>query len=374
MNRNKFEIWLFILLLSGSICLATFLLNMRQTAGVYLAKDIFDQLREETRYFASDLLWQRVDTYGHFGEWIKERDGNKELYYSVFSKQAEVRALWRLSVGLNNENISRVCLVANALGINHKLFDEALTILRGAILQHQDHIRLYRLYGEMGIIYFQGMRDPIKALRHLKKSIEVLRRLNPREYSFEDLFNIRLYAFSASMILFQADQFEDAYKYHRIAFYESGNDEYNLAMTKMLNDKGEQQVKAIQKQRYNEIRKKHQSQGHTHSHGHNHSHSHDHHHNDFDTSNHTHQIEDKNVQAVETEHLFSQNNSEKKIIRGSMDRSEMQNERQEMRNIFIHMIPQVNPQFYFPIKSSSINLFLLLSLLPLFYLILRRKH
>ena len=117
------------------------------------------------------------------------------------------------------------------------------------------------------------MRDPIKALRHLKKSIEVLRRLNPREYSFEDLFNIRLYAFSASMILYQADQLEDAYKYHRIAFYESGNDEYNLAMTKMLNDKGEQQVKAIQKQRYNEIRKKHQRQGHTHSHGHAHSHS-----------------------------------------------------------------------------------------------------
>ena len=68
------------------------------------------------------------------------------------------------------------------------------------------------------------MRDPIKALRHLQRSIEVLRRLNPQEYSFEDLFNIRLYPFSASMILFQAGQLENAYKYHRIAFYESGNE------------------------------------------------------------------------------------------------------------------------------------------------------
>ena len=131
MSKNKFRIWSFTSLLAIAICLATLLLNMRQDAGVYLAKDIFDQLREETDTFASDLLWQRVDTYGHFGEWIKEKDGNKELYYSVFSKQDEVRALWRLSVGLNNENISRVCLVANALGVNHKLFDEALTILRG---------------------------------------------------------------------------------------------------------------------------------------------------------------------------------------------------------------------------------------------------
>ena len=57
-----------------------------------------------------------------------------------------------------------------------------------------------------------------------------------------------------------------------------------------------------------------------------------------------------------------------------MDRSELQIERQEMKNIFIHMIPQINSQFYFPIKSSGIKLFLLLSLLPLFYLILRRKY
>ena len=372
MSKNKFRIWSFTSLLAVAICLATLLLNMRQDAGVYLAKDIFDQLREETRYFASDLLWQRVDTYGHFGEWIKEKDGNKELYYSVFSKQDEVRALWRLSVGLNNENISRVCLVANALGVNHKLFDEALIILRGAILQHQDHVRLYRLYGEMGIFYFQGMRDPIKALRHLQRSIEVLRRLNTQEYSFEDLFNIRLYAFSASMILFQAGQLENAYKYHRIAFYESGNDEYNSAMTKLLREKGEQQLKVIQKQRYDEIREKNLREGHTHSHGH--AHSHDHHHNDSHSNNHIHKKEDPGLQTVENELSSDQNKSEKKIIRGSMDRSEMQIERQEMKNIFIHMIPQVNSQFYFPIKSSGIKLFLLLSLLPLFYLILRRKY
>ncbi len=257
MSRSKFRIWLLFSFLSAAICLASVLLNLRQTAGVYLAKDIFDQVREETRYFASDLLWQRVDTYGHFGEWIKETDGNKESYYSVFSKQAEVRALWRLSVGLNTKNISRVCLVANALGINHQLFDEALTMLRGAILQHQDHERLYRFYGEMGIIYFQGMRDPIKALRHFKRSIEVLRRLNPQDYLFEDLFNIRLYAFSASMILFNANQIEEAYKYHRMAFYEPGNDQYNAAMNNMLYEKGEQQVKLIQKQRYDKIRKPH---------------------------------------------------------------------------------------------------------------------
>ena len=371
MSKNKFRI--FILLLCGTICLATVLLNMRQTAGVFLAQDIFDQLREETRYFASDLLWQRVDTYGHFGEWIKEKDGNKELYYSVFSKQDEVRALWRLSVGLNNENISRVCLVANALGVNHKLFDEALTILRGAILQHQDHMRLYRLYGEMGIIYFQGMKDPIIALRYFQRSIEVLRRLNPNQYSFEDLFNIRLYAFSASLIMFQAGQLEDAYRYHRIAFYESGNNEYNIAMNKILQEKNEQQIKVMQKQRYDEIREKHQRQGHTHSHGHAHSH-HDHHHNDSHANNHSHEIDNKSLQRVENETSSSQNTPEKNLIRGKMDRSEMQNERQKMRNIFIHMIPQVNAQFYFPIKSLSTNIFLFLSLFPFFYLALRRKH
>ena len=87
MSKNKFRIWSFTSLLAIAICLATLLLNMRQDARVYLAKDIFDQLREETRYFASDLLWQRVDTYGHFGEWIKEKDGNKELYYSVFQNR-----------------------------------------------------------------------------------------------------------------------------------------------------------------------------------------------------------------------------------------------------------------------------------------------
>ena len=59
---------------------------MRQDAGVYLAKDIFDQLREETRYFASDLLWQRVDTYGHFGEWIKEKGWKQRALLQCFFK------------------------------------------------------------------------------------------------------------------------------------------------------------------------------------------------------------------------------------------------------------------------------------------------
>tara|TARA_Y100000589_G_C27188613_1_gene643775 strand:+ start:1655 stop:2776 length:1122 start_codon:yes stop_codon:yes gene_type:complete len=372
MSRSKFRIWLLFSLLSAAICLASVLLNLRQTAGVYLAKDIFDQVREETRYFASDLLWQRVDTYGHFGEWIKEKDGNKELYYSVFSKQSEVRALWRLSVGLNNKNISRVCLVANALGVNHQLFDEALTILRGAILKHQDHKRLYRFYGEMGIIYFQGMRDPIKALRHFKRSIEVLRRLNPQDYLFEDLFNIRLYAFSASVILFNANQIEEAYKYHRMGFYEPGNDQYNAAMNKMLYEKGEQQLKVIQKQRYEKIRKKHQQQGHTHSHGHGHGHGHDHH-NSSNNTDHSHVEEKQTSSSAADQNSTIQTKGDKEILRGSMDRSEMENERQLMRNIFVHMIPQINSQFYLQVGAASTNLFLLLSLIPLLYLILRRK-
>ena len=370
MSKSKFRIWLFLSLLSAAICLASTLLNLRQAAGVYLAKDIFDQIREETRYFASDLLWQRVDTYGHFGEWIKEKDGDKEFYYSVFSKQAEIRALWRLSVSLNNENISRVCLVANALGVNHQRFDEALTILRGAILQHPDHKRLYRLYGEMGIIYFQGIRDPIKALRHLKHSIEVLRKLNPQEYSFEDLFNIRLYAFSASIILFNAKQPEEAYKYHRMAFYEPGNDEYNAAMNKMLDEKNEQQVKIIQKQRYEKIRKKYQKQGH--SHGHSHGHGHDHHHSSSNMD-HTHVEDTQSMVSAVNPKSESKVKKDKEVIRGSMDRHDMENERQDMRNIFVHMIPQVNTQFYLPIGVTSMNIFLLLSLIPLFYLILRRK-
>lgn len=368
MSSSKFRIWLLFSFLTGAICLASVLLNLRQTAGVYLAKDIFDQVREETRYFASDLLWQRVDTYGHFGEWIKKTDGNKESYYSIFSKQAEVRALWRLSVGLNTKNISRVCLVANALGINHQLFDEALTILRGAILEHQDHRRLYRFYGEMGIIYSQGMRDPIKALRHFKRSIEVLRRLNPQDYIFEDLFNIRLYAFSASKILFDANQMEEAYKYHRIAFYEPGDDQYNAAMNKMLYEKGEQQLKNIQKQRYDKIRKKYQQQGHSHSHGHGHGHHHS-----SNNTDHSHVKDEQTSPLAVNQHSTSQTKEDKEILRGSMDRSEMENERQLMRNIFVHMIPQINSQFYLPIGTTSTNLFLLLSLIPLLYLILRRK-
>ena len=39
-------------------------------------------------------------------------------------------------------------------------------------------------------------------------------------------------------------------------------------MTKLLREKGEQQVKVIQKQRYDEIREKNLQESHTHSHGH----------------------------------------------------------------------------------------------------------
>ena len=191
-------------------------------------------------------------------------------------------------------------------------------------------------------------------------------KIESQEYSFEDLFNIRLYAFSASMILFQAGQLENAYKYHRIAFYESGNDEYNSAMTKLLREKGEQQVKVIQKQRYDEIREKNLQESHTHSHGH--GHSHNHHHNDSHSNNHIHKNEDPGLKKLESKLSPDQNTSEKKIIRGSMDRSEMQIERQEMKNIFIHMIPQINSQFYFPIKSSGIKLFLRFYLYYLYFI------
>lgn len=348
MNIKVFKIWLILLVVAMSC--AAILINLRQDIGVFLAKDLFDQLREETRYFASDFLWQKVDAYGHYGDWIKEKDDSRESSYSVFSQQNEVRSLWNLSVGINNENISRVCLVANSLGINSGLTKEAIDLLRGTILEHPDHIRKYRLYGELGVIYLQGQQEPIKALRYFEKSIEVLRKLDPKEYSFEDLFNIRLYSFSASIILFQAGLLERAYKYHRNAFFESGDDAYNAAMHKIMLEKGEQKIKDLQMARYQEMKIRNQ----------------------LDSSSHALPVKPADLATKKPDHEEPQG---KKLFKDTLDRLRAaESNRREMVNVFVHLIPQINPQLYIPINRKGTLTFSILGFLTLMFLFFRKKY
>lgn len=348
MNIKIFNSGMFALILAV-IC-ASLMLNLRQSIGVFLAKGLFDQLREETRYFSSDLLWQRVDSYGHFGEWIKEENNGAESSYSVFVKQQEVRSLWRLSIGLNNENISRVCLVANSLGINLQLFEEAKDLLRSSILILPDHPRKYRLFGELGIIYLQGEKNAVTALRYLTKSIEVLKILNPQDYTFEDLFNIRLYAFSASLIYFQSGNLTEAYRYHKIAFFESGNDDYNKAMNEIMVIRGEENIKDLQKSRYEKIKTHHQLQNRGHS-------------------------ETDNQDSMTLETKDDKEPGGKLLFKKALAQiKSAESQRKALQDKYVYLIPEVNSQMTLPIDRSGSRVFMLLGLVGILFLVLRKKY
>jgi len=365
------------LILGLAVSFSAVILNLRQDHGVYNAKDVLDLLRENTRHFASDVVWSKVDTYGHFGDWIQEKEDRKEIYYSIFSHQQEVRSLWRLSISLNSESTERVALVANGLGVSHGLLEEAVALLRGSIQQYPDQIRLYRLFGEMGILYFQVLKDGPRALRWFEKSLELLDRVPREQYNFDDVFNIKIYAFSASLIHFRQGNHMQAYEYHKMAFFESGPPEYDLVMDRFVEMASDQQNKAEAREYVKNAKKLKDEEDH-HHHDHHHHHHDDHHdddHHDDDDDHHEehtkdhddyHDDDDEHAKGHEDHH-----DEETESHRGQLTREQMSANNKELFRIYNQMIPRVNTKVYPAITNANTMVFALFAFLFLGILLFR---
>lgn len=339
----KLRVFLFLFVMI-SIYFHSLILDFRQKHHVFTSRNMVHLVQQELQTFFSSWFWKKVDLYGHFGNWRKqvEKDGQVK-YFSSLERQKDVEAMGEISIALDPSFTERVALIASELALKQNDIAKAKKILFHSIVYYPKQVKLYRLYGELGHIYYLKRKDYKTAISYYTKSIDSLRTLNPKLYNSEDTFHIRLYGLEAGLSAFHLKDYDLAYKFYKFSGYESGTPDYNQRMEQTAMFYGDFQ--SLRKQR--EITKKHKKaekdfvEGHK---GHDHS-SHDH-------SNHDH-----------SEHKTGEHKQVKET-----GAKELAAFNQKMKQRFLSLVPEVNEKVFREIswKSANSMLFTLFFLIFLF--------
>lgn len=188
-------------------------------------------VQKELQTFFSSWFWKKVDLYGHFGSWRKqiEKDGQIK-YYSSIGRQKDVEAMGEISVSLDPSFTERVALIGSELALKQNNLEKAKKLLFHSIVYYPNQVKLYRLYGELGHIYYVKFKDYERAVRYYSKSVDHLKKLAPNLYTSEDTFHIRLYGLEAGLSAFHIKDYDLAYQFYKFSGYESGTKEYNQRM------------------------------------------------------------------------------------------------------------------------------------------------
>jgi hypothetical protein len=348
------RIWLLALILSLVVAINSVLLRYRQETGTAILSarsDVVSILQKELRFALSSYLWDKVDFYVHHGEWSEERTGNRVNYYASYMNVPEYRPLLEWSTAVDPSFTEAVAILANSLAVSHGMVERAKGILKRSILDYPNQKRLYRLYGEYGLISYQLEKKFSVAVSFFRKSFQVLNRLPMRQWKAEDRFNIRNYGLSAAKSAFYVKDFELAYQFHKASGFESGSGEFQEKMMSMLHEKGEDGLREKHplfrgpvkggKRGANDLAHEDHS-------GHNH-----------DEGQHT----ELEAQAkIETEKKL---NSSKPVLSSA-----------ELRNRsldrFLYLIPQLKSEYFFPISRTFTIILVVIFLLELTLLILWR--
>ncbi|MCJ8343940.1 hypothetical protein MJH12_00195 [bacterium] len=343
--KSRVFIALFLFL---AIYFQSLLLNYRQTHHIFKSRTVIHLLQKEFQVFFSSLFWNKVDTYGHFGDWKEEIQPDGQVkYFTSIERQKDVDAMGEISVALDPSFTERVALIASELALKRDDVSKARAILFRSIVYYPDQMKLYRLYGELGHIYYFKYNNYDKALRFFEKSRQFLKRVDPKSYNFEDTFHIRLYGLSAGLSAFKLRKYDLAFQFYRMSGYESGTKEYDLKMEQIAFYYGE--FKSLRKERAKTKRRKkaekkfidhkdhkHEEEGHE-GHGHE---GHDH-------GEEIH--EKKEVSSVEIA-LYN-----KKI-----------------KDQFLSLVPKINERIYSAISYQTANyLYLAIFLMIFFYSLYR---
>lgn len=304
------------------------LLKIRQETGLTsLNTDLTSSLRTEIRFALSSYLWKKLDFYMHYSDWQKEEtESGESAYYSSLLNTKEFRPLIEWSVSIDPSFTEAICILANTFAVSLGKIVEAKEVLRNSIQNHPNQTRIYRLYGEYGLITFQVERNYPRAVRFFQKSFQELVALPPSNWSSEDRFNIRNYGLSAALSAFHMGELNLAYQFHRISGFEEGPPDFQIEMDKLAETFGEAALKNSHPLRHRKG-----------------SHYHDHHH--------------EPGEMHESEERAEPDPDKIEEVRKALSSYK------ENADIHLRMIPRLNPHLFFPISWELCAILFGLSLL-----------
>jgi len=328
---------LLVFILSLAIAINSVLLRYRQDTGTAVLSartNVVSILQKELRFALSSYLWDKVDFYVHHGEWSEEEKGGRVNYYASYMNVPEFRPLLEWSTTVDPSFTEAVAILANSLAVSHGLVKRAKGVLKRSILEYPGQQRLYRLYGEYGLINYQLDKDFPAAVRFFKKTFETLNRLPFRQWSSEDRFNIRNYGLSAAKSAFYTKDFELAYQFHKASGFESGSGDFQDKMQSMLKDKGEESLRERHPLFRRRLRGREHDSEHTDEKSHEGHEGHDH-------EGHDHPEPKSSGIAL----------AEKKDQSSSPALSASQ-QKVRATDRFLYLIPQVKTEYFFPISQT----------------------
>jgi hypothetical protein len=220
------------------IACSSILVNQRMDRPGLVKQSIAEYFQSELRFFASSVLWKKLDTYGHYGKWKEKKSGDQILYYSSFRQQDEFMPLLKTTVKMDPELISRSALYASELYAQGKE-SEAIYFFRSLRMRFPENERLYRIYGELGLIATREHRTR-QALRYYERAFEVLPLLKEESRDWEDNIYVRMYAGMASQEAYQLGFYEKAFEYFVLSDYQPGSESYMAKMHSMMADSAKQ--------------------------------------------------------------------------------------------------------------------------------------
>lgn len=312
-----------LLPLALAIAFSALMLEFRQDMKQGGKPDILALLKLEASSFLGSVLWQKMDFYGHYGHWIEERDGDQIHYVSMFKAQREFVPLVKSSVALDPSSVSRVTLLANTLGASLERFEEARVVLQQSAIRYPQEMRLWRIYGEMGLLYSQVQNDCETALRYFDRAMFLSRRHPLAEYNREDLMNRRFYGYYAANCWIQAKNPDKAFPYAMWSFFEKGNAEYEEVLRPFREALPPEMVPVLPK-----IAPEIGSE--------------EHHHHHHDDPNHVHDI-----QCLEDEKL-----------RAAQVQDKLTESYERTRERYMSLIPELRSELMFPISWFAAGCFL----------------
>jgi tetratricopeptide (TPR) repeat protein len=328
---KRINIWFIVAFFWGmAVTHNALLMNERQNYPTLVQTNIMDVFKKEFRFFLSSVFWEKVDTYGHFGDWEKEEKDGKVEYYSVFKYQKEFVPLLKASVALDESFSQRVALLANTMAVSLGKVEEAQFLLRRAIGNHPKQERIFRLYGEMGLIAHQIEKNHPKALRWFEKCFSNLNRVKEGGWTRQDEFNLNLYGLSASLSAYLQKDYNLAYQYYKMGHFNNGSGEYQIKMEQILKERGEEELRKSVRLRRKDPNYYNEDDEHDHDHEHGEHHD-EHEHHDAHNEN--------AVSGIDGKPYISK----KDVLIAQAEKK---------KEIFLYMIPQVNEHLYFPINKN----------------------
>ncbi len=169
---NRQRLFSACLFLACALCFQLAMLNKHPNA--LKASAVHEIIPERIRSFIAARLWERADLYMHAGPSEKLPEN---FVAGSYAGNTDLLPILQIITRLTPEVLPPWLLLADNLGRHLQQKEKAMMVLKQAIMQNPDHVRLHELYAAIAYLKIftdkPDLKDKISAINYLQKAIEI---------------------------------------------------------------------------------------------------------------------------------------------------------------------------------------------------------